>query len=147
MQGKYGVLPIAVIGVIITTFSIIVFFLLDFERVAVHWWALTFLLISEILLFAGLIGLKYVKAVHSRHFLKLGISMSLTLYFVFTLISVFLSGLFKDDLNYFILIQLAFITIAAIVVIFLSTFSKRLERQCKEDVMKSGANEPKRGGF
>ena len=147
MKSRNGVLAIGVIGIIVICFSMAVFFLLDFERVTVHWWALVFLLLSEFALFSGLISLRYSKAVYSGFFQKTGISTSLTLYFVVTLVCTLLAGSFRENLNVYLLIHLAIIALFAVVIIMLSVFSSKLEQQGKEDIKKIGVNEPKRGGF
>ena len=147
MKNKNGVVPIGVIGIIAIIFSVADFFLLDIERTAVHWWALAFLLLSEVTLFGGLIGLRYTRAAYSRFFLKSGIGSALTLYFVVTLVSVLFAGAFRENLNIFILIQLAIVVLFAVIIVSLSAFSRKLERQGEEDIKKIGVNEPKRGGF
>lgn len=147
MKNKNGVVPVAIIGVIAIAFSLVAFFLLNAERVAVHWWALAFLLLSEVIMFGGLIGLRHTTANHSSVFLKIGITTSLSLYFGITLVSVLLAGLFRDNLNVFILIELAIIALFAIVSISIFAVARKLERQGEKDIKKIGGNEPKRGGF
>jgi len=140
-------MPISIIGLIVMVFSVATFFLLDVERVAVNTWALVFLLLSELVLFGGMIALRFSGANYSRFFQKTGITTTLTLYFVVTLISVFFAGSFRGSINVFILIELAIIAFFAIILISFIAFSHKLERQSSEDTKKVGVNEPKRGGF
>jgi hypothetical protein len=147
MQNKNGLVSMAIIGLIIVTFSIAAFFLLDIERIALNRWALAFLLLSEIVLFGGLIRLRCTDANHSSVFLKAGVASALALYFIATLICSLFAGAFKESLNVFILIQLAIIMVFLIVTISVSAYSRGIERRNQEDIKKVGTGEPKRGGF
>ena len=147
MQIRNGVLPIGIIGIIVVAFSLAVFFLLGIEKTAVNVWALTFLLLSEIVLFGGLIGLRFTGANHSKVFLKSGVTVTLLLYFVATLISALFAGAFKENLNTFILIELAIIVLFAITIISIFACSRGIACRNETDMAKIGINEPKRGGF
>jgi Na+/proline symporter len=142
-----GAIPTGVIGIIVIAFSLAAFFLLDIETSAVNVWALTFLLLSECVLFGGLMGLQFLRARHSNVFLRTGTATALFLYFAATVISVFFAGLFKEKLNTFILIELTIIALFAIVAISVFAFSRMIEHRSEEDTLKVGSNEPKRGGF
>ncbi|MCL2365821.1 MAG: hypothetical protein FWC75_02110 [Oscillospiraceae bacterium] len=147
MRSKSGVLPISLIGIIMVALTLVAFFLLDIERIAVHIWALAFLLLSEVVLFGGLIGLRFAGASHSSVFLRAGVSTSLVLYFVATLISALFAGFFRDRINSFILIELAIIAFFAIITISILAWSRSIARRNEADMAKIGTNEPKRGGF
>ena len=147
MKNKKSVVPIGVIGVIVLIFSLVVFFLLKIERIAVNVWALAFLLISEFTLFGGLIGLRLTNANHNRVFLKAGITSALSLYFIATLVSIIIAGVFSERVNTFILIELAIIALFAIITIALNACSRGIERRSEEDIKKVGTTEAKRGGF
>jgi len=140
-------MPICIIGLIVLVFSVAAFFLLSVDKIAVNIWALVFLLLSEIVFFSGLIGLRFTKATHSSFFLKTGITTSLSLYFTATFISVLFAGFFRENINTFILIEISIIVLFAIVSISFFAFSRRIDRQGDEDLEKVGENEPKRGGF
>lgn len=142
-----SVIPLVVIGFIVIVFSLAVFFLIDNDKTTVHWWALAFLILSEVALFSGFVALRYIKATHSRLFIQTGISTSLILYFTATLTCVLFTGVFREKINVFILIHLAIIALFTIVIISISAFSRTIERQGYEDTKKVGVNEPKRGGF
>jgi len=147
MRSKNGVMAIGVIGIIVIVFSIAAFFLLDIERIAVNSWALAFLLLSELTLFGGLIGLRFTGEYHSTVFLKSGVTTALSLYFIATLISALFAGSFRENLNIFILIELAIIAFVAIIIISTFAWSRRVARLNEEDMTKVGTNDPKRGGF
>jgi len=123
------------------------FFLLGFERDAVRWWALGFLLLSEVVMLSGLITLQFVKPKHSKAFLHMGISTVLFFYFVTTLVSVLFSGLLSGRINTFIVIELVIIAFYAITIVSIAAFSRAIKRRNEEDMAKVGSIEPKRGGF
>jgi FlaA1/EpsC-like NDP-sugar epimerase len=147
MKSKSSMSIVGIIGGIIVAFTLAAFFLLDYDRVAVHWWALTFLLLSEVVLFSGLVGLKYADRTYNGFFYRSGIFTTLSLYLLATLIVALLVGFFRENVNIFILIHLAIITLFAIIILLLYSFSRKLERQGEKDIKKIGTNEPKRGGF
>ena len=147
MRNKSGVVPTAVIGIIVVVLSLAVFFLLEIERINVNVWALSFLLISELAFFGGLIGLRFTNVNHSKVFHNAGVTTTLSLYFLATLISVIFAGAFRDNLNTFILIELAIIALFAIITIAIFASSRTIERRSEEDMKKVGTTEAKRGGF
>ena len=147
MRENRGILAICVIGIIVVSFTFAAFFLLDIERTNLNIWALAFLVLSEVVLFGGLIGIRIAGASHNILFLRLGISSTLFIYFAATLISVLLAGVFGDRVNAFILLQLAIVALAAITVVAILAFSKSTQRRNEIDAKKVGTNEPKRGGF
>ena len=147
MRNKSVTLPISAIGVIVVLFTLAMYFLLDIERNALNRWALGFLLLSEVIMFGGLIALRRAAPVHSSVFVKSGVTAALSLYFATTINSVFLSGLFTNNLNAFILIELGILALFAIVTITILAFSGSIGRRSNEDASKTGSNEAKRGGF
>ena len=138
---------IALIGFIIIAFTIAAFFLLEIEKIAVNIWALAFLLLSEIALFGGLIGLRISPAGHSAVFFRTGVSAVLTLYFGVTLVSVFFAGAFKEKVNTFIFIELAIIVLFSVALISVFAWSCSIARRNETDAAKVGDNRSKRGGF
>ena len=147
MKSRNGIFPLGLIGAITLAFSLVAFFLLNIERIAVNIWALAFLLLSECVLFCGLIGLRFHNAQHSMTFLKAGIISSLSLYFGVTVICVLFARFFKESLNIFILIELAIIALFAIIIVAILSFSRGIAWRNEEDAAKAGANKSKRGGF
>ena len=142
-----SILPIALIGAIVIIFTISAFFLLNIELITVNVWALCFLLISEIVTFGGLIYLKAANEMYTSSFHKIAFSVSLFLYFSISIVSAIFAKSFADNLNWFILIQLAIISLFAIVTISLFAFNSSINRRNAEDVAKVDAKEPKRGGI
>ena len=147
MRSKNGVIAIGIIGLLIVVFTLAAFFLLNIEKISMNIFALAFLLLSEVVLCSGLIGLRFTNENRSAVFLKAGVSTSLSLYFAATLITVLLAGNYIKKLNTFILIELAVIVLFAIVTISIVVWSRSVSHQNEEDMAKVGTNEPKRGGF
>lgn len=134
MRNSNGVIRIGIIGLIVIVFSLAAFFLLDIERIPLHWWALTFLVLSEVVLFSGLVVMQFSGANHSRVFMKSGVTTTLSLYFVATLISVFLANSFQNNSNAFILLELFIIALFAIIIITILAFSRRFRNSDEEIV-------------
>ena len=147
MQNKIGVLLTGIIGLIVILFTVTAFFLMEIEKTPLNFWALAFLLLSEIVLFTGLICLRFAGINQNKVFLRSGIISALFMYFFATLISMLFIRGFKENLNIFILIQLAIIMLFAIIIISVFAFSMGIERRNQEDIKKVGNIEPKRGGF
>ena len=126
MQNKTSVTPIIIIGAIVVAFSVGAFFLLDIERTALYCWALAFLLVSEVALFAGIALTRMMGANHNKVFLRSGVTTTLLLYFFATVIGVFFTGRFVDRLNSFILMQLAIVVVAAIILVAVCSIAGRV---------------------
>ncbi|MCL2250277.1 MAG: hypothetical protein FWC13_13555 [Oscillospiraceae bacterium] len=147
MQRNGKITTIGLIGGIVITFTVIAFFLLDIERNVLNRWALVFLLLSEVVLFAGLIGLHFSKEYHKNLFFRVGLSSALLLYFILTLLCVLLVGLFSENLNIFILAHITIIASSAIIAVSIFAWSRHIASKNEIDITKVGTNVPKRGGF
>ena len=147
MKSKSAALPILAIGIIAILFTLAVFFLLRIEREALNLWALSFLLLSEVIVIGGLIGVRHAYAEHGAVFLRAGITAALTLYLVATAACSLLARLFSSNINAFILVQIGIIALFAIITISILAFSRGIGRRESEDASKVGSNEAKRGGF
>lgn len=126
MQYKTGIIPTIIIGLIVISFSVTAFFLLDIEKVPLYWWALGFLVLSELVLFSGLICVRLLGANRSKVFMRSGIVATLFLYFLVTLISIIFTSSFTGKLNTFILMELAIIVICTIIIISVFPISRRI---------------------
>ena len=147
MRNKNSIVPLGIIGIIIVAFSVVAFILLDVETTTVNKWALAFLLLSEFVLFGGLIGLRFTGTELSKAFLRVGVSTVLLLYFIATLVSMLFAGAFQENLNTFILMELALIVLFSIISIAIIAWSRKIARSNEADMAKVGTNEPKRGGI
>jgi len=147
MNGKNGGGLIAVAGTLVMAFTIAAFFLLGIERIPVNKWALVFLVLSELALFGGLIGLRSVDEDHNKVFLKSGVTTSLLLYFIVTLASMLLTGQFQENPRTFIVIELAILVFFAIVTVAICAWSPAIAGRDEADREKIGTGGPKRGEF
>jgi len=147
MQRHSGIIPILVIGAIVIVFSVAMFILLEVERTGIFLWALAFLLLSEVALFSGLIGVRRAGARRGNVFMVTGVTVTLSLYFVATLAFTFFAGSLEEKLNVFILVELGIIALFAIITIAVLAASRGIERRSEEDMSKVGTDEPRRGGF
>ena len=147
MQHKNNSILISVIGIIIIVFTFSSFFLLNIEKIAVNWWALSFLLLSEFTLFGGLIGLRFAGEKSNKVFLNAGAAAALSLYFIVTLISALFAGAFREHLHAFIFIELAVIVLFTVIILLLLIYSGKIARRNEEDLKKVGTDHPNRGGF
>jgi len=147
MRNKTGVIALGIIGTIILTFTITAFFLLKIERTVLNVLALVFLLMSELVLFCGLISFRFINNNHNTVFLRAGISSTLLLYFLTTLVSILFAGAFKDNISFFILIELAIIALFSISAISIFALSGSISRRNQTDITKVDTTEPKRGGL
>ena len=146
MKHRVGMRATGLVGAIVVALTLAAFFLLDFERTTIHWWALAFLLLSEVLLFSGLIAVRFAGGDYGKLFLRAGLSTTLVLYFAFTLVSVLFVGLFQN-LNRFILLQLAIVALFAIITVAVLAFSRKIPMQEEASLDSVDVTAPKRGGF
>ena len=147
MNNKSGVLPIVVVGFIVIGLTLAGFFLLNYDRTVVGVWAIAFLLLSEVVLFGGLIAVRLKSEGHAPVFMKAGVSTALVIYFITTLIIFFTSRLFSANVNAYIFLQLATVAFFAIIIIAVVAVSRRINQRNMIDADKVNTTEAKRGGF
>ena len=147
MSNNNNVLPIAIIGLIVVAITLAGFFLLEIAHILINIWALSFLLLSELVLFAGLMILRISNAPYNTIFLKAGVTSALILYFAATFVTALLAGMFVDRLHVYILIKLCIIAFFTIIAIVLVSFAKKITYSNMTDAPKVESHEPKRGGF
>jgi len=124
MQGKTGVIPAIIIGLIIIVITVAVFFVIEVEKTTLHYSALLFLLLSEFALFSGLVGLQFLGSKHSKVFMRSGITVTLILYFVVTLISIVFTNAFEGKNSSFVLLEVVIVAIFAIITVIIFAFSR-----------------------
>ena len=126
MRKNYGIISLAAVGAIIIAFTVTAFFLMGIEKTTLNWCALGFLLLSEIVLFSGLIALKYLGENHSKVFSRAGVSFTLLLYFNLTLLSMLFVRAFDGKPGRFILLQIGIIALVSIIAVSMLAFSRRI---------------------
>ena len=147
---KRSIGALMIIGVIVVAVTVGAFFLLNIEKIVLHTWSFSFLLLAEFVLCVGLILTKTLVGNHSGIFVRAGIPSALLLYFITVVICTFLTRCFQDNLNTFILLQLVVIAVFAIAIVLILTFSNRIDlsdRKVLEKMEMEEFKKPKRGGF
>ena len=141
------ILPLILIFSIIIVFTLVAFFLMSVELSAINVWALIFIVISELAAFSLFTYLRITKKSIDNVFLKSGTIMSVSIYLIATLTFGIIAIILMNNLNIFFLIQIAIISLFAIVMILLFSFSDRISKRNSEDINKADIREPKRGGL
>ena len=147
MKNHDVIMPMGIITIIAFVLIIVAFFLLDIERISLNYWALAFLLLAQVAVFGLMVFARFSNVQYSGAFLKIGVASASFLYFLATIIGVFLVRFFTDNLNRFVLMHLVIIALFAIVVIFIFAYAGSIDRRGAEDIKKVGSKEAKRGGF
>jgi len=140
------ILPYILIFGIIIVFSLVAFLLLNIELSTINVWALIFILISEVVAFIILTYLRTSENSCNTIFIKSGITVSASLYCIATLVCSVLAIVFMSNLNLFILIQIALMSLFAIIMIIMFSFATKVYQRNVEYTVKKDITEPKRGG-
>lgn len=132
MKNSFRALTVGIAGLSIIAVTLGIFFLQQFEKTGIYWWALFFVLLSELALFVGLEVLGTIQSNFSKVFVRSGIFYVLLLYFLITIISCLFVGKFKDNINTFISIEIIIIAITAILTLSIFAFSHRISLKDKK---------------
>lgn len=148
---KRGINPMipVLIGVIFIVLTVAVFFLLGIERNTLNYMALGFDIFAEIVFFAAVAFLGGNVSVSNNVFRRGGTTVVLGIYLLAALLLSFFSGVFNENLNRFLLVEIVFIALTAILVILILAISGRInavDRQAEESKIVEN-HTPKRGGF
>ncbi len=126
------------------------FFLLGVEQIAIHFWALAFLLLSLLISAASLISVAQKKSPEDTMLFKSGIGVVTCLYQVAVIVSIIFVGAFNEAINKFIFTEILITAAYAIVFLAVSFFANRnhvakVDSQEYQDNNQN--NTPKRGGY
>lgn len=139
---------IGIVGGIVVLFTIALFALLDFYWLALHTWALVFNLLAQFAFFGGLIAISFVEHKHNQVFLRSGMTATLFLYLMATIIvSLLFASFFPIGVNHFVLIHLGIIAFFAAASLLILGFSKRVVAVDQKSHEAVGETKGKRGGF
>jgi hypothetical protein len=127
MKKHTGLLATGIIGLIVIAFTIIAFFLLNIERNAIQRTGLIFLLLSQIVLFIGLIVIRFLKK-NSVVFIGSALSVTLVIYFFVTLSTVVLTGKFIQNFNTFVLLQIFIVAQLSVVIVIIFTVGHKIAK-------------------
>ena len=127
MQNRYGNKSIPAIGVVLLIIVGAVFIVfVDIGGILLRWLAFSFLMFSGIASTLGFYMLSSVESGHNKVFLRSGVGGALFLYVAVTLVLSFASGIFINNLTLYIMLNTGVIVAAAVVIIIVYTFSRRI---------------------
>lgn len=131
MNKTFKLASTAIIGLIVISITVAVFFLVTATpRESLDWWALSFVLLSELLVFGGLIYLTMSASVSGGHIILTGILSSLSIYWGISVALAVLRNMFADHQNTYIVVNIILIGFVLIISVMLNMTA--LKVQCAE---------------
>lgn len=134
----------SLIGLVIIAATLIIFFV-GFkitEKQTIDYLALTFVLVSEIVLFCTLFILDSFKNIANKVFLYSGIMSTLILYLIITIIlSILLPSRLNSNTNAFITVNCIAISLTIIVILSILTVSSKIVEANKKNSSDAALNE------
>jgi hypothetical protein len=148
---KRGINPIipVLIGGIFILLTVAFFFLLDIETNTLNYTALGFNVFAEIVFFGFIAFLGGKVSASNNVFRRSGTTVVLGIYLFATLLLSLFSGIFAENLKRFVLVEIVFISLTAVLVILILAISARInavDKQAEESNIVAD-HTPKRGGF
>lgn len=121
MANNRNVVLLLSIGAIIIAVTLVIFLvgISGGEKTTLHWLSLLFVLISEAALIGGLIFMTVRIDTLNTTLLKAGVSSTLFIYFIITVLLAIFKPLYAAHLNAFITTQVTVAGIAAVIIIAL----------------------------
>ena len=135
-----------VIGILVTIAG---FFLLEIEKIALHYWAFGLLLFSLVVSMFVTVALVAPKKGKSSVFYNTGMSAAIALYQIAVIISMFFTHSFKENVNGFIFLQIAINAVFFIALMIITNTSGNVHQSnmnTQEKAQDGEYNGPKRGG-
>jgi ABC-type transport system involved in multi-copper enzyme maturation permease subunit len=126
------------------------FFLLDIEKIALHFWTFGSLLFSLLVSLLAMITLAVSKRNRDGVFYAAGLGGAVWIYEIAVVISVLCINSFADRLNSFIFTQIAinaFFFIIAAVIVSVSERIHNNNAKTYDNLQNEEYNKPRRGGF
>jgi hypothetical protein len=126
MSKSRFVITTVLVGAILAGIAAAVFFLLDFPRTALNYWAFGSVLFADLFFCAGLALIRVLGPQHSRVFPAAGGITVLSLYFIAAVLAAVLSGSFEGNLKGFILLEAAALAVCAVLLLLIAAVSGRI---------------------
>ncbi len=146
-RGILTTISVFVIGILVAVAG---FFLLDIEKITIHFWAFGSLLFSLVVSLLTVVTLVAPTRNKDGVFYTAGLSSAVWIYEIAIIISVLFTKSFTDKLNSFILLQISIHALFFIIAVIIITVSGRIHdnnaKTC-ENLQNGEYNKPKRGGF
>lgn len=125
--------------------------MLSIEQIAIHFWALVFLIISLLISMGLFVGINQsASAGKDKVFYSAGTGATVWIYQIAVIISVALVGLFNEKVARFVFTEIVIIAIFAIVMLAINFFARRTQELNAKIFERKNNGEckvPKRGGF
>ncbi|MEL7569672.1 MAG: hypothetical protein AAGU14_03830 [Eubacteriaceae bacterium] len=135
MKKNINLMLIGIIDLLLIVITLCMFFLFDFEKSNVNYIGLGFVLFSEVLLFVQSCTLKINSMRTNSVFIISGSSYLSAVYFIATAILCLISGMFKNHVGSFVLLEVIVFAVICIIYLFVAIFSNRInstERRIKQ---------------
>ena len=127
------------------------FFLLDVNQIIIHFWALTFLILSLVVSMGLLVTIAQQNSDDKEPvFYNAGVTAVICCYQVAVIISVALVGMFNEKLAKFVFVEISIIAVFAIILIAVNSFPQHTRLSNEKTLEQRENNEfdkPKRGGL
>ncbi|MBW6411379.1 hypothetical protein [Clostridium weizhouense] len=108
----------SIIGLLIEVLTIFIFFMLTKDRTSISWICLIFMLLAELILFAGHASIEYIAQRSSQIIIRAGIGVTLVGYGVISfLISLMFIKAEGEYIKYFISLQATLLIFTAVLII------------------------------
>lgn len=146
-RGILTTISVFVIGILVVVAG---FFLLEIERVALHFWAFGSLLFSLVVSLLVAITLVAPKRNKDGVFYTAGINSAIWIYEIVVIVSILFLKSFEDHLGGFIFTQITINALFFIAVIVINTVSGRIHDsnvKTSENLQNGEYDKPKRGGL
>ena len=149
MKTNTGRIAILIIGIIVVAVSIVVFATRSISEIPVYQVAFGFLLLAEVVLFAGLIFNASKENSGDRIISASGITIVSIVYLIATVILSIFAKSFTESIKNYVVLEIVIAAICAVICILIVAFSKRAA--VGDESLKDGeahkSDTPKRGGF
>lgn len=132
---KIGSTIIKIVGGLVILLTFILFFMITSDRYAAHWMGLIFLVGSEAIFFFGAPAIAQTKPQYNGALLTSGTATILALYMGLTLLLALLSGLFVNAFTFYMVLQLTFLFVAAILTLLLYAFSHKINKDIEKTLV------------
>ena len=120
-----------IVGAILLVFTVAMFLLFNPEMDMVHWVGLAFLLLSEFLLFVGMLVVRNAEGKYDEAILVSGIRITLMLYFIATVISILFVNLFVSAPVIFIIVQVKLFVSTVVMLMVIYAYSYKFNKEIK----------------
>ncbi len=117
-----------IIGLIVVSVTVAVFFLGTVSpRELLDWFSLSFVLLSEFLMFGTLIYLTLSSSESNERIIHIGVLSTIATYWVISVVLALLRHLFNEHLNTFVVVNIILIGIASIISVLLYTVASKVQ--------------------